>query len=127
VPGAMLSPFGVRRVLNGEPRSRHTGIDLRASKGEPVRAAAAGRVLLAEPFYFEGNLVVLDHGLGLATIYCHLGKINVKEGDEVARGQVIGTAGDSGRATGTHLHFGVRIGDVRFDPLSLLTLFEGAQ
>lgn len=122
VPGKTLSSFGLLRVLNGEPRSRHAGIDLRAAHGEPVRAAAAGRVVVAEPFYYEGNLIVLDHGLGLATIYCHLSEFAVKAGDMVARGQVIGKAGASGRATGPHLHFGARLGDVRIDPLSLFKL-----
>jgi murein DD-endopeptidase MepM/ murein hydrolase activator NlpD len=124
VPGPLLSPFGVRRVLNGEPRSRHNGVDLRAAEGEPVVAAGAGRVLLVAPFYFEGNLIVLDHGLGLVTIYCHLSQTSVTEGESVAQGQVIGLAGQSGRATGPHLHFGARLGGVRIDPLSLLTLTE---
>jgi murein DD-endopeptidase MepM/ murein hydrolase activator NlpD len=122
VPGDLLSRYGVLRVLNDEPRSRHGGIDLRAAEGEPVRAAASGRVLLTDSFYFEGNLVVLDHGLGLATIYCHLSEIGVKEGDLVTQGQVLGKAGHSGRATGPHLHFGARLNDVRLDPLWLFKL-----
>lgn len=127
LPGAMLSGFGVQRVLNGEPRSQHGGVDLRAALGEPVRAAAAGRVLLAQPYYLEGNLVVLDHGLGLATIYCHLSEITVKEGDSVAQGEVVGLAGATGRATGPHLHFGARLGQLRVDPLSLFTLTGAGQ
>lgn len=127
VPGALLSRFGLLRVLNDEPCGRHYGVDLRAAQGQPVRAAAGGRVAVAEPFYFEGNLVVLDHGLGLATIYCHLSQTNVKEGESVAAGQVIGLAGATGRATGPHLHFGARLGDVRLDPFSLYTLTAGAR
>jgi hypothetical protein len=125
VAGAIISPFGLRRVLNGEPKSPHAGVDFKAAMGEPVHAAAAGRVALVAPFYLEGNLVVIDHGLGLSTFYCHLSEARVKEGDVVEKGQVIGLAGASGRATGPHLHFGARVGEVRIDPLSLLKLVGG--
>jgi murein DD-endopeptidase MepM/ murein hydrolase activator NlpD len=108
--------FGTRRVLNGEPRSPHSGIDYAASTGTPVQAVAAGVVALAENHYFGGNSVFVDHGGGLVSISLHLDRIDVVEGQEVERGQRLGTVGATGRVTGAHLHFGVRWHGARVDP-----------
>ncbi len=116
--------FGRRRILNGKPRSPHSGIDLSAPTGTPVEAAARGRVVVAQDTYFSGNLVVLDHGGGIYTLYAHLSKMDVARGDEVAAGAVIGRVGATGRVTGPHLHWGARIGRARVDPLSLLDLLS---
>lgn len=120
VSGKLTTPFGLGRILNGEPRSPHSGVDLRAAVGEPVRAANHARVILVGEFFFHGNAVVLDHGWGLYTMYFHLSKMNVSEGDLVGKNFVIGLAGSTGRATGPHLHWGVRLGGARVDPFALL-------
>lgn len=114
--------FGARRVINGRPRSPHTGADYAAPRGTPVLAANRGRVALVAEFFFPGRLVVLDHGLGLHTLYFHLDEIRVVEGEPVDRGQPVGTVGATGRATGPHLHFGVQVGAARVDPATLLGL-----
>ncbi len=111
--------FGARRILNGEPRSPHTGIDLRAAAGTPVHAAANGTVVLAADHFFSGRSVFIDHGGGLVTMYFHLRTMKVAAGDGVRRGQVIGTVGSTGRATGPHLHFGVRWLGARIEPTEL--------
>ncbi len=113
--------FGSRRILNGESRSPHGGIDLSADTGTQVRAAAAGTVVLADELYFSGNAVVVDHGGRLFTTYFHLSEIAVAEGDPVVPGHILGTVGATGRATGPHLHFGVRWRGARIDPMLLLT------
>ena len=120
VPGKLSTPFGLRRILNGEPRSPHSGVDLRAKLSEPVRAANHGRVVLVGDFFFHGTAVVIDHGWGLYSMYFHLSKANVSEGDLVGKNYVIGLAGSTGRATGPHLHWGVRLGGARVDPFSLM-------
>jgi hypothetical protein len=120
LPGKLSTPFGLGRILNGEPRSPHSGVDLRASLGEPVRAANHGRIVLVGDFFFHGKAVVIDHGWGLYTMYFHLSKVNVSEGDFVGKGYVIGLAGSTGRATGPHLHWGVRLGGARVDPFALV-------
>jgi murein DD-endopeptidase MepM/ murein hydrolase activator NlpD len=114
--------FGARRVINGKPRSPHAGLDFSAAAGTPVVAVNDGRVALVAEYFFPGRLVVLDHGLGLYTLYFHLDEISVKDGDRITRGQPIGTVGATGRATGPHLHFGVQMGGARIDPASLLEL-----
>jgi len=120
VPGKLTTSFGLGRILNGERRSPHSGVDLRAPMGEPVRAANHGRVVLVGSFYFHGNAVVLDHGWGLYTMYFHLSEVNVSEDDLVGKNFVIGLAGSTGRSTGSHLHWGVRLGGARVDPFALL-------
>ena len=114
--------FGHRRVFNGQPRAPHSGADLRADLGTPVYAANRGRVVLAKDLFYSGNAVIVDHGLGLYTMYLHLSKIEVAPGTIVERGQRLGLAGATGRVTGPHLHWGVRIVDARVDPFSLLRL-----
>ena len=114
--------YGARRVINGQPRAPHTGVDYAVERGTPVVAANSGRVALVADYFFPGRLVVLDHGLGIYTLYFHLDTVGVVDGDVVERGQPIGTVGATGRATGPHLHFGAHVGGARVDPASLLGL-----
>jgi murein DD-endopeptidase MepM/ murein hydrolase activator NlpD len=114
--------FGSRRIINGQPRAPHTGIDFSAPRGTPVVAANSGRVALLGDFFFPGRLVILDHGLGLYTLYFHLDTVAVADGERVERGQTIGTVGSTGRSTGPHLHFGAQAGAARVDPAALLGL-----
>jgi murein DD-endopeptidase MepM/ murein hydrolase activator NlpD len=116
------SGFGARRVINGQPRAPHSGVDYSAPTGTPVFAANAGRVALVAEFFFPGRLVIIDHGLGLHTAYFHLDRVSTAKGQAVERGEIIGTVGATGRATGPHLHFGAQIGEARVDPESLLAL-----
>lgn len=120
VEGRPGSPFGLRRWINGERRSPHTGMDIKAPEGRPVWAANSGRVVLVGDFFFAGNAVFLDHGQGIYTMYFHLSKVNVVEGQTLKRGEVLGLVGMTGRATGPHLHWGVRLGGARVDPASLV-------
>jgi murein DD-endopeptidase MepM/ murein hydrolase activator NlpD len=120
--GVATGGFGLRRVINGQPRSPHAGYDWAAPTGTPVAAANAGRVALVAEHFFAGRLVVLDHGLGLFTYYFHLDGTTVSTGERVAKGQPIGAVGATGRVTGPHLHLGVSIAQARVDPESLLGL-----
>ncbi|SNR97872.1 Murein DD-endopeptidase MepM and murein hydrolase activator NlpD, contain LysM domain [Humidesulfovibrio mexicanus] len=120
------SLYGVGRVLNGQPRSPHRGLDLEASVGDPVRAADHGVVALAGDFYYPGQCVYLDHGQGLVTMYFHLSERLVQMGQRVERGQVLGLAGESGRSTRAHLHFGVAALGRLVDPEPLF-LYDGRQ
>ena len=115
--------FGRRRILNGIPKSPHGGQDYTAPGGTPVRAIAAGRVRIARDYYYSGLTLLVDHGAGLVSQYLHLEKMLVGEGDTVSAGQVIGRVGSTGRATGPHLHFGVRLFEQRVDPETLWGLF----
>lgn len=107
VPGEVSSIYGTGRILNGQPHAPHRGLDLEAATGEPVLAAADGAVLFSGELYYAGNAVYLDHGQGLITSYFHLSERRVETGGRVARGQEVGLAGDTGRSTRSHLHFGV--------------------
>jgi len=120
--GELRGNFGARRVYNGKTRSRHAGLDLAAPEGAPVTAPAAGRVALTGDFYFSGGSVVLDHGDGLFTMYFHLSRLDVKEGEAVLAGQALGAVGATGRATGPHLHWAARLSGARVDPGALLAL-----
>jgi len=114
--------FGARRIFNGKPRSRHEGVDLAAPAGALVTAPAAGIVALADELYFSGGTVILDHGEGLFTSYFHLSRIDVKVGDALAPGAILGAVGATGRATGPHLHWGARVNRSRVNALDLLKL-----
>jgi murein DD-endopeptidase MepM/ murein hydrolase activator NlpD len=114
--------FGKRRVFNGQPRSPHSGEDFSAPAGSPVLATARGRVVLAKDLFFLGTTVVLDHGFGLYSFYGHLSSIGVEVGTLVESGAVLGTVGATGRVTGAHLHWGVRLGDARVNPMDLIAL-----
>ena len=123
--GRTTNPYGVKRTFNGKTRSRHLGWDIDGKTGDPVKAAAAGRVVLAHHLYYSGNTVILDHGLGLFTVYFHLSKMDVSPGDRVDAGDVLGKVGATGRATGPHLHFGVKLEGHYVSPRRLLDLGMG--
>lgn len=116
------SSFGTRSVFNGEPRNPHTGTDFLSPRGRPVRAPASGRVVVARDLFFTGNTVVIDHGLGVFSTLAHLSRIDVREGDPIGRGDLVGLVGATGRVTGPHLHWSLRVGAARVDPLSALAI-----
>lgn len=123
--GAVSGVFGSQRVLNGEARAPHSGTDIAAPTGAPARSAADGIVTLAHPdLFFTGATVMIDHGLGLQTVYAHLSRLDVAEGQSVGKGQIIGAVGASGRATGPHLHWGATWLDVRLDPETVLEVLR---
>jgi murein DD-endopeptidase MepM/ murein hydrolase activator NlpD len=118
--GEVRPNFGERRIFNNQPRSPHSGVDISSPYGTPVVASNSGSVVLVSQLYYAGNTVIIDHGLGVFTLYLHLSKFRVKRGDSVEKGQVIGEIGATGRVTGPHLHWGVKIRGSRVDPFSLL-------
>ena len=120
VKSRLTRRFGNRRMFNGELQSFHTGADLKAPMGTPVQAAAGGVVVLARDLFFTGGTVIVDHGLGLLTVYAHLSGYRVKEGQAVEGGQSIAESGSTGRSSGPHLHWGAVLNRVKFDPLDLL-------
>ena len=115
--GRYSSSFGKRRVLNGQPRSPHSGLDIAAPEGTPVESIAAGRVAAVGDYFFNGQTVMVDHGQGLISMYCHLSEIDVALGEEVTPDSVVGKVGKTGRVTGAHLHLSVSLNNARVDPL----------
>jgi len=122
VPQAANSAFGTRSFYNGEARTPHGGADFSSPEGTPIKSPNAGRVVLAGSRYFTGGTVVIDHGLGVFSLFAHLSRIDVASGDEVKTGAVVGLVGATGRVTGPHLHWAVRVNGARIDPLSLLSV-----
>jgi murein DD-endopeptidase MepM/ murein hydrolase activator NlpD len=121
------SNFGKRRVLNGHPGSPHGGVDFPAPTGTPVHASQKGRVVLAEELYFSGNTVLVDHGLGIYTFYCHFSEIDAKVGDEVVAGTVLGKVGATGRVTGPHLHWGLQVERARVNALEIVRVLGSGE
>lgn len=119
VQGEVSSAYGGKRVFNEKPRSRHRGVDLRGPMGTPIRSIGAGRVLLAEDQYFSGNVVYVDHGQGLVTIYCHMSEMHATPGQVVAPGDVLGLVGATGRVTGPHLHLSTLLHGESVNPMAL--------
>lgn len=120
VPGEPTSSFGRLSVLNGESRGRHQGADFRAVTGTPVHAPNAGRVALAADLYFSGNTVIIDHGLGMFSLFAHFSHLAVQKGEMVSRGDVLGESGATGRVTGPHLHWALRVGETSVDPIAVV-------
>jgi murein DD-endopeptidase MepM/ murein hydrolase activator NlpD len=121
VDGPISSPFGLKRFLNDQARSPHSGLDIAAASGVEITATAAGTVLATGDYFFNGNTVLLDHGQGLISMYCHMSKISVEVGDKLNQGETLGEVGMTGRVTGPHLHWSVSLNNTRVDPNLFLT------
>lgn len=119
VEGELTGAFGLRRIINEKPRSQHTGIDVEAKEGTPVLACNSGTIVLVDDLFFSGKSVIVDHGWGLFSMYFHLSEAQVKEGDKVNQGALLGRVGSTGRSTNPHLHWGIRLNGARVNPLSL--------
>ncbi|PVZ12450.1 MULTISPECIES: peptidoglycan DD-metalloendopeptidase family protein [unclassified Pseudomonas] len=124
VDGRLSSRFGVRRFFNGEERNPHAGLDFAVPAGTPIKTPAAGKVILIGDYFFNGNTVFVDHGQGFISMFCHMSKIDVKNGQVLARGAVVGRVGSTGRATGPHMHWNVSLNDARVDPAIFIGAFE---
>ena len=121
VKGTVTGVYGSQRILNGQPRSPHSGVDIAAPRGTAVVSPAAGIVrLAAKDMYLMGNTLMVDHGLGLVSIFIHLDSIDAREGDRVAQGEIVARVGKTGRATGPHLHWGISVGSTPIDPARLI-------
>jgi len=124
--GRISGVYGSQRIVNGKPLRPHFGVDLAAMPGTPVRAAASGTVTLAHgDLYFSGKTVIIEHGLGVSTLYIHMQELKVATGDKVTQGQVIGTIGTTGRSTGPHLHWGLNWGQEYLDPATIVGPMPG--
>ncbi len=126
VEGRISGTFGLRRFFNQQPRSPHSGLDIAAPEGTPIKAVEAGTVIEASNFFFSGNVVYIDHGQGLISMYAHMHAIDVEVGQEVAKGQIIGSVGQTGRVTGAHLHLGIIANQTLVDPALLLPMTKPA-
>ena len=124
--GRKTSLYGHRRFFNDVPRSPHSGLDIAAPTGTPIVAPGPGRVALRGDFYFNGKTILLDHGQGLITMYCHMSEYMVEEGEFIDQGQMLGLVGSTGRSTGPHLHWSVSLNNFRIDPLEFLPAVNGA-
>ncbi|PPA74866.1 M23 family peptidase [Achromobacter spanius] len=122
--GRLSSPFGLRRFFNGQERNPHSGLDFAVPAGTPIKSPAAGVVVLVGDYFFNGKTVFVDHGQGFISMFCHMSAIDVKVGDEVPRGGVVGKVGATGRATGPHLHWNVSLNDARVDPAIFIGAFK---
>lgn len=124
VNGPLSSRFGVRRFFNGEERNPHSGLDFAVPAGTPIKTPAAGKVILLGDYFFNGNTVFVDHGQGFISMFCHMSKIDVKVGQVLARGAVVGRVGATGRATGPHMHWNISLNDARVDPAIFIGAFQ---
>ncbi|HDZ8878636.1 TPA: peptidoglycan DD-metalloendopeptidase family protein [Aeromonas dhakensis] len=124
VKGPLSSPFGLRRFFNGEERNPHSGLDFAVGAGTPIKAPAAGKVILIGNYFFNGNTVFVDHGQGLISMFCHMSKVDVKLGQSLPRGGIVGRVGATGRATGPHMHWNVSLNDARVDPAIFIGAFK---
>ncbi len=118
----LSTPFGTKRIINNETVSIHRGLDMKGQEGEGIKAANNGRVVLTEELFFGGNTVILDHGQGIFTVYMHMSRFNVSPGELVSKNDVIGFVGSTGRASGPHLHFGVKVTGINVNPVSMTGL-----
>ncbi|RMT86214.1 hypothetical protein ALP39_01475 [Pseudomonas marginalis pv. marginalis] len=124
VNGPLSSKFGVRRFFNGEERNPHSGLDFAVPAGTPIKTPANGKVILVGNYFFNGNTVFVDHGQGFISMFCHMSKIDVKVGQQLVRGTVVGKVGATGRATGPHMHWNVSLNDARVDPAIFIGAFQ---
>ncbi|WP_411565715.1 peptidoglycan DD-metalloendopeptidase family protein [Pseudomonas orientalis] len=124
VSGPLSSKFGVRRFFNGEERNPHSGLDFAVPAGTPIKTPANGKVILVGNYFFNGNTVFVDHGQGFISMFCHMSKIDVKVGQQLVRGAVVGKVGSTGRATGPHMHWNVSLNDARIDPAIFIGAFQ---
>ncbi|NOL49400.1 M23 family metallopeptidase [Pelistega europaea] len=122
--GRYSSPFGLRRFFNGQERNPHSGLDIAVPAGTPVKASADGVITIVGDYFFNGKTVFVDHGQGMISMYCHLSEIDVKKGQTVKRGEIVGKVGATGRATGPHLHWNVSLNDARVDPAIFVGAFQ---